>query len=84
MSQSELDILEIISSVGQARNCYIEAIQEAKSGNYEACNEMLKKGNEMYANCLLYTSLICPLIIRICNIIDIQERKWFSFCIRCP
>lgn len=49
MSQSELDILGIISSVGQARNYYIEAIQEAKSGNYEACNEMLKKGNEMYA-----------------------------------
>lgn len=49
MSQSELDILEIISSVGQARNYYIEAIQEAKSGNYEACNELLKKGNEMYA-----------------------------------
>lgn len=49
MSQSELDILEIISSVGQARSYYIEAIQEAKSGNYEACNAVLRKGNEMYA-----------------------------------
>lgn len=49
MSQSELDILEIISCVGQARSDYIEAIAEAKSGNYEACNVLLKKGNEMYA-----------------------------------
>lgn len=30
MQPSELDILEIISSVGQARSFYIEAIQEAK------------------------------------------------------
>lgn len=49
MSRSELDILEIISNVGLARSSYIEAIQEAKSGNYERCNELLKKGNEEYA-----------------------------------
>ena len=45
MQPSELDILEIISSVGQARSFYIEAIQEAKSKNYE----LVRKGNEMYA-----------------------------------
>lgn len=49
MSHAEMDILEIISSVGQARSYYIEAIQEAKSGNYEGCNDLLRKGNEMYA-----------------------------------
>lgn len=49
MSHSEMEILEIISSVGQARSYYIEAIQEAKSGNYDACNQLLRKGNEMYA-----------------------------------
>ena len=49
MQPSELDILEIISSVGQARSFYIEAIQEAKSKNYEGCNELVRKGNEMYA-----------------------------------
>ena len=49
MDHSELNILEIISSVGQARSYYIEAIQEAKSGSYDICNDLLKKGNEMYA-----------------------------------
>ena len=46
---SELEILEIISSVGQARNCYVQAIQEAKSKNYESCNDLIRQGNELYA-----------------------------------
>lgn len=46
---SELEILEIISSVGQARNCYVQAIQEAKSSNYETCNDLIRQGNELYA-----------------------------------
>ncbi len=46
MGSSELEILEIISSVGQARSLYIEAIQEAKSKNYGQCNELVRKGNE--------------------------------------
>lgn len=49
MGSSELEILEIISSVGQARNLYVEAIQEAKSKNYGKCNELMRKGNELYA-----------------------------------
>ena len=49
MVGSELDILEIISSVGQARSLYIEAIQEAKSKHYDRYNELLKQGNELYA-----------------------------------
>ncbi|MEG0469900.1 PTS lactose/cellobiose transporter subunit IIA [Amedibacillus sp. YH-ame10] len=49
MVSSELEILEIISSVGQARNSYIQAIQEAKSHNYEMCNTLVRQGNEMYA-----------------------------------
>lgn len=44
----ELDILEIITNVGQARNYYLEAIQEAKSKHYEECNACIKKGNEAY------------------------------------
>ena len=44
MGSSELEILEIISSVGQARSLYIEAIQEAKSKNYGQCNELVRKG----------------------------------------
>ena len=49
MKPSEMDIIEIISFVGQARNSYIGAIQEAKSGNYAECNELVRKGNELYA-----------------------------------
>lgn len=49
MKPSEMDIIEIISAVGQARSSYIEAIQEAKSGNYAKCNEFVRKGNELYA-----------------------------------
>lgn len=49
MQNSEMEILEIISSVGQARSLYIEAIQEAKSKNYERCNELVREGNQMYA-----------------------------------
>ena len=35
MEGLELIAFEIISSVGTARSCYIEAISEAKKGNYE-------------------------------------------------
>lgn len=49
MKPSEMDILEIISDAGQAKNLYIEAIQEAQSSNYEACNDLIRKGNELYA-----------------------------------
>ena len=49
MKPSEMDILEIISDAWHAKNFYIEAIQEAKSSNYEGCNELIRKGNELYA-----------------------------------
>ena len=45
----EMDILEIITEAGEAKNCYLQAIQEAKAGNYEACNEYVRNGNEAYA-----------------------------------
>lgn len=44
----ELLCLQIITDVGNARSKYIEAIQEAKAGNYEACNDLLREGNECY------------------------------------
>ena len=48
MQPDKYDILELILSVGQARNCYVQAIQEAKSHHYEECNELMRKGNEVY------------------------------------
>ncbi len=45
----EMEWLKIITAVGNARSKYIEAIQEAKAGNYEACNALVREGNESYA-----------------------------------
>ena len=40
MEGLELICFEIISSVGMARSLYIEAIQEAKAGNFEQAQGM--------------------------------------------
>jgi len=47
--KDEMLWLQLITEVGNARSRYIEAIQEAKAGNYDACNELLKQGNDAYA-----------------------------------
>ncbi len=41
-------IFEIITSVGNARSLYIEAIQEAKQGNFVRSEELLKEGEESF------------------------------------
>ena len=46
---SEMLYLQIITEAGNARSKYVEAIQEAKANRYDACNELLKQGNEAYA-----------------------------------
>lgn len=48
MEGLELQCFQIISNVGMARSTYIEAIQEAKKGNFEAANEMIKSGEEFF------------------------------------
>lgn len=48
MEGLELICFEIISSVGMARSLYIEAIQEAKAGNFERCDELINEGNEAF------------------------------------
>jgi len=40
---------EIIALVGTARGTYIEAIQEAKRGNFEQARKMLAEGKETFA-----------------------------------
>ena len=39
---------QIIASVGSARSCYIEAIQEAKQGNFDRAQELIGEGDEMF------------------------------------
>lgn len=46
--QMELVCFEIISTVGAARSSYIEAIQEAKAGHFDKCNELIKEGNHLF------------------------------------
>lgn len=48
MEGIELVCFEIISSVGNARSLYIEAIQEAKSGNFDKAEEYMKEGEESF------------------------------------
>lgn len=44
----ELICFEMISSVGSARSSYIEAIQEAKKGDFQKAEEMMEEGGKMF------------------------------------
>lgn len=48
MEGLELICFEIISSVGMARSLFIEAIQEAKEGNFEEAEKKIEEGNESF------------------------------------
>lgn len=48
MEGLEQAAFEIISTVGTARSCYIEAIQKAKDGKWDEIEELFKIGNEAF------------------------------------
>ncbi len=48
MEGLELVAFNIISSVGTARSSYIEAIQKAKEGDFEAAEALIKEGDEVF------------------------------------
>lgn len=48
MEGVELIAFRIISAVGTARSMYIEAIQKAKAGDFEAAEKLLKSGENMF------------------------------------
>lgn len=48
MEGLELVSFQIISAVGTARSLFIEAIQEAKAGNFEAAEQKMQEGSEMF------------------------------------
>ena len=39
---------QLITQVGTARSCFINAIQKAKEGNYEEAEKMIKEGNDAF------------------------------------
>lgn len=48
MEGLELAAFQIISAVGSARSCYIEAIQKAKSGEFEEADKLIDEGDEVF------------------------------------
>lgn len=48
MEGLELTCFQIISSVGMARSLFIEAIQEAKAGNFDVAEQKINEGNENF------------------------------------
>lgn len=48
MEGIELQCFQIISAVGMARSSYIEAIQEAKKGNFDKAREMISEGEQSF------------------------------------
>ena len=49
MEGLDIAAMEIISNVGTARSCYIEAIQQAKAGNYEDAEKTIAEGDAAFA-----------------------------------
>lgn len=48
MEGIEMICFQIISNVGLARSSYIEAIQKAKTGDFDGAEECLKTGQEQF------------------------------------
>lgn len=48
MEGIELVAFQIISAVGTARSYYIEAIQDAKTGDFEAAQAKLEAGSQIF------------------------------------
>jgi PTS system cellobiose-specific IIA component len=48
MEKMDLLSFEIITYVGSARSMYIEAIKEAKQGNFKKAEELMQEGTEMF------------------------------------
>lgn len=48
MEGIELICFQIISNVGTARSCFIEAIQKAKVKDYEGAEQLISEGEEFF------------------------------------
>jgi cellobiose PTS system EIIA component len=48
MEPNELISFQIISAVGTARSYYIEAIQVAKTGDFEGASKLMEEGDEFF------------------------------------
>ena len=48
MEELALKCFQIITAVGNARSCYIEAIQEAKKCNFDGAWELIREGEKSF------------------------------------
>jgi cellobiose PTS system EIIA component len=48
MENNELICFQIISAVGTAKSMYLEAIQEAKKGEFEKAASLIEEGRNVY------------------------------------
>lgn len=48
MEGLELICFQIISAVGSARSCFVEAIEAAKAGDFDQADELVKTGNDLF------------------------------------
>ncbi len=48
MEGLELAAFQIISAVGTARSCYIEAIQKAKKGQFDEAQKLIAEGDDAF------------------------------------
>ena len=48
MEGLELIAFQIISAVGTARSCYIEAIQKAKTNDFSGAEQLIKEGDDAF------------------------------------
>lgn len=48
MEGLELVAFNIISAVGTARSCYIEAIQKAKQKDFDGANKLIEEGDDVF------------------------------------
>ncbi|WP_162011909.1 PTS lactose/cellobiose transporter subunit IIA [Streptococcus sp. S784/96/1] len=48
MEGIELSAFQIIANVGSARSAYIEAIQEAKTGNFDKAINLISEGDKAF------------------------------------
>ena len=46
MNELQMTCFEIISYVGTAKSMYINAVQKAKEGDFDAAEELIKQGDE--------------------------------------
>lgn len=49
MEGMELICFNIISTVGTARSCYIEAIHKAREGEYNEAEKLIAEGDQMFS-----------------------------------